>query len=98
MMSCLANETRRDGLGCDNMTVVLTILLNGKTYAEAAALCERPCSPSVEMHSATEAGEIGENGETPMEEDTSCEERTDAGAGNASHATGPETDGDDPMS
>ena len=64
-MSCLSPETRRDGLGCDNMTVVLSIMLNGEQYEHAATLCRRPCSPSV--HANMEDEEESQNDDTPMD-------------------------------
>lgn len=40
---CLAPDCQMGGLGCDNMTVILVCLLNGRTYEE---LCEKCTLPS----------------------------------------------------
>lgn len=36
---CLAPDCRMGGVGCDNMTVILTCFLHGATYAELAERC-----------------------------------------------------------
>ncbi|XP_041461693.1 probable protein phosphatase 2C T23F11.1 [Lytechinus variegatus] len=44
MNRCLAPDCSMGGLGCDNMTVVLVSLLQGKSYDELSAKCAKPKS------------------------------------------------------
>eukprot|EP00057_Strongylocentrotus_purpuratus_P030552 XP_782003.2 PREDICTED: probable protein phosphatase 2C T23F11.1 [Strongylocentrotus purpuratus] len=44
MTRCLAPDCQMGGLGCDNMTVVLVCLLQGKSYDELNAKCAKPKS------------------------------------------------------
>ncbi len=37
MVKCLAPDSELGGIGCDNMTVVIVALLNGRTLEEWAA-------------------------------------------------------------
>lgn len=39
MMKCLAPDCQMAGLGCDNMTVVIIVLLQGRTYEELQKRC-----------------------------------------------------------
>lgn len=39
MMKCLAPDCQMAGLGCDNMTVVIIVLLQGRTYEELQKCC-----------------------------------------------------------
>ncbi|KAH9285201.1 putative protein phosphatase 2C T23F11.1 [Echinococcus granulosus] len=43
MMHCLAPNCNPNGLGCDNMTVVIICLLNGGTYEDLKQRCSRLC-------------------------------------------------------
>lgn len=43
MMRCLAPDCHTNGLGCDNMTVVLVCLLHGKPLSDLQRRCNRPC-------------------------------------------------------
>ncbi|THD20967.1 Phosphatase [Fasciola hepatica] len=43
MMRCLAPNCHTNGLGCDNMTVVLVCLLYGKPMSDLQRRCSRPC-------------------------------------------------------
>ena len=52
MDNCLASNSDTGGVGCDNMTVVIVALLNGKTkdewykvVAERVANGDGPCAP-----------------------------------------------------
>ena len=42
MMQCLAPDCQMAGLGCDNMTVVIVCLLQGKSYEELMIKCSAP--------------------------------------------------------
>ncbi len=41
MTRCLAPNCQMGGLGCDNMTVVLCLLLHGQPYSTLAAKCSK---------------------------------------------------------
>ncbi|CAH8832337.1 unnamed protein product [Trichobilharzia szidati] len=43
MMRCLAPDCHTNGLGCDNMTVVLVCLLHGRPLSDLQRRCSRPC-------------------------------------------------------
>ncbi|BHF72119.1 hypothetical protein SprV_0401518300 [Sparganum proliferum] len=47
MMHCLAPTCSANGLGCDNMTVLLICLLNGGSYSDFQQRCLRPCPAGV---------------------------------------------------
>ncbi|XP_018322372.1 probable protein phosphatase 2C T23F11.1 isoform X2 [Agrilus planipennis] len=47
MMHCLAPDCQMAGLGCDNMTVVIICLLNGKTYEKLSEKCSQPVNKDV---------------------------------------------------
>uniref|UniRef100_A0A095A8Y4 protein-serine/threonine phosphatase n=1 Tax=Schistosoma haematobium TaxID=6185 RepID=A0A095A8Y4_SCHHA len=43
MMRCLAPDCHTNGLGCDNMTVVLVCLLQGRPFSDLQRKCSRSC-------------------------------------------------------
>ncbi|CAL8079684.1 unnamed protein product [Calicophoron daubneyi] len=51
MMRCLAPDCHTNGLGCDNMTVVLVCLLYGQPISDLQRRCSRPCfaGPAVDI-------------------------------------------------
>jgi protein phosphatase 2C family protein 2/3 len=62
MSTCLAPDCQMGGLGCDNMTVILVCLVNGKTYAEYCAQIASTMLPSALSNnsSSTQNGGDGE--------------------------------------
>lgn len=71
MGSCLAPDCQMGGLGCDNMTVIIVCLLNGKTYAEYCANIASLLVPSALADSSTLNGEFedAQEGHSEEEED-----------------------------
>ncbi|KAI1290760.1 putative protein phosphatase 2C T23F11.1 [Halotydeus destructor] len=70
MTRCLAPDCQMGGLGCDNMTVVLVCLVNGKTYDEYSVRCTQ-CPSSV--RSTVHRNGLNSEGGSPL---SSCSSST----------------------
>ena len=46
---CLAGEVKLGGVGCDNMSVIITCLLNGKSFEEFCANINKSIAPSAKF-------------------------------------------------
>ncbi|KAJ3401708.1 Protein phosphatase 2C 2, partial [Chytridiales sp. JEL 0842] len=83
MENCLAHESDTGGYGCDNMTVIIVAILNGKTYEEWQEGIKARVPVELHVGRAMDAKELDEEEEEKdgEEEEEDEEGREDFSAG-----------------